>query len=459
MARNEDSQPAADRSVDPASVTAHLPNTPDRIARPSVGEALQRAQQMAERGIQTGAVDAPGVDATTGELPGEAVIRAEAQLSHARVAGEIAESEASGLTIAESARRGAQVPPAAGALTTSVEGLRAEHARATQDIDESAEENRDHRLMLRGEMPAPDGTHRPGNPIAPDARDLRREVRRQTLRDALPVVIPLLVEGGAVTFNMHTYLRADDGNWLLPLVIAVITVGILTFAPYLLGLTLNDVAQGRSLSLVERVVLGVLAGFWITVGVTLALVRVQVDQAEAVRAAEERYRSDVELAQQLGTPVEDIPPVDPSTVFDPVLPTVFWIAVFLGFGVALIWWERMHRNPIRMQELRSRLRLTEAKDRGLLLAAQLDDVEHSVALQRQINGLATQMWGDEHEVIDATAEVARSVYHETLGEASGDPSMPIAIERHRAAQAAKAADDAAAATAAEEPADGEGGER
>ena len=458
MARNEDSQPA-DRSVDPASVTAHLPNTPDRIARPSLGEALQRAQQMAERGIQTGAVDAPGVDATTGELPGEAVIRAEAQLSHSRVPGEIAESGASGLTIAESARRGAQVTPAEGSLTTSVEGLRAEYARATQDVDESEEEHRDLRLMLRGEKTAPDGTHRPGTVLAPDARNLRREVRRQTVRDALPVVIPLLVEGGAVTFNMHTYLRADDGNWLLPLVIAVITVGILTFAPYLLGLTLNDVAQGRTLSLVERVVLGVLAGFWITVGVTLALVRVQVDQEEAVRIAEERRRSDVELAQQLGTPVEDIPPVDPSTVFNPALPTLFWIAVFLGFGVALIWWERTHRNPIRMQELRARVRLAEAKDRALLLGAQLDDVEHSVALQRQINDLATRMWVDEHEVIDATAEVARSVYHATLGEASGDPSMPIAIERHRAAQAAKAADDAAAANAPEDPADDEGDER
>lgn len=458
MARNEDSQPAADRTVDPASVTTHLPNTPDRIARPGVGEAMQRAQQMAERGIQTGAVDHPGVDATTGELPGESVIRAEAQLSHARVPGEIAETTASGLTIAESARRGAQVTPAKDALTTSVEGLRQEYARATQEVGDAAEEHSDLRLILKGEKPASDGTHRPGDPIAPEARELRREVRRQTIRDALPVVIPLLVEGGAVTFNMHTYLRADDGNWLLPLVIAVITVGILTFAPYLLGLTLNDAAQGRTLSIVERVVLGVLAGFWITVGVTLALVRVQVDQEAAVRTAEERYRSDVELAQQLGTPVEDIPPVDPSAVFDPVLPTVFWIAVFLGFGVALIWWERMHRNPIRMQELRARLRLVEAKDRALVLGAQLDDVEHSVALQQQINGLAAQMWVDEHEVIDATAEVARSVYHETLGEASGDPSMPLAIERHRAAKAAKAADDARTTTS-DGSADGDAGER
>lgn len=459
MARNDDAQPAADRTVDPASVTAHLPHTPDRIARPHVGETMQRAQQMAERGIQSGAVDAPGVDAITGELPGEAVIRAEAQLSHARVAGEIAESRASGLTIAESARRGAQVAPAKDALTTSLEGLRTEHARATTEVDDAAEEHSDLRLMLRGEKTAPDGTHRAGTVIAPDAKDLRREVRRQTVRDALPVAIPLLVEGGAVTFNMHTYLRADDGNWLLPLVIAVITVGILTFAPYLLGLTLNDVARGRTLSLVERVVLGVLAGFWITVGVTLALVRVQVDQGEAVRTAEERHRSDVELAQQLGTPVEDIPPVDPSTVFDPVLPTVFWIAVFLGFGVALIWWEHTHRNPIRMQELRARRRLVETKDRALLLGAQLDDVEHSVALQRQINDLATRMWADEHEVIDATAEVARSVYHSTLGEASGDPSMPIAIERHRAAQAARGADDSRTAPTSDGPADAEGGER
>ncbi len=443
MSRTSVPQPEPSAEGEPtraASTPVHLPNPPIGVPRRSAGETVERARQAAERGITSGAVDAPTVEAIIGDLPGEAMIAEDAAIEHAGLTAEAAESRASGETLLEGARRGSQVAPSVDAETTSVDGLRVELAAAEKRLARVIRFHKRLRAVLRGERPADDGTHRAGEEIAPHAIDLRRRLRIENLLAALPVTVPLIVEGGAVTFNMHAYLRADDANWALPVVIAVITVGVVTFAPYLLGRAMNDVVAGRRLLVVQRILLGLLAGFWVVVGVALALVRVQVDQHEAVRAAEAQRATDVRLAQSLGKPVDDIPEVDPVAVFDPVVPTVFWIAVFLGFGVALLWWECSHRNPVRMQELRARIARGEEERRVAALTAQLAAVEGSVALQERVNGLAAEMWKAEGEVIDAVAARAEAEYHAALGEASGDPAMPLAIDRHRRQRLAQGGD-------------------
>lgn len=438
-------RPAADRHVPVPAATIQLPNSPDPVARPRLGEAIMRAQQMAERAIAAGAVDAPGVAANPGELPGESVIYAERALGHARVPGEIGETVAAGLVLAEEARRGTRVTPLEQALTSSVEGLSAELARAREIAAAAQADHAADRRVLAGEEMLADGTRRPGLPIAPEERRLRRRIRTEEVRAALPLLVPLTIEGAAVTVNMHSYLRVDDGMWWMAVAIALITIGVLTFAPFLIGTALNDLAHGAHLTRMEQAGLALLALVWTGAGTLLALIRVQVDRAEAIRVAEERHRSDVELAQQLGRQVDDIPPVDAGAVFDPVLPTLFWITVFIGFGVVLIWWERTHRNPVRLQELRNRLRVEETSERVLLLSSKLVDITASVELQRRSNEIAVQMWHDEHGVIDATAETRRAAYHATLGEASRDPAMPPAIEQHKADAARRAAEAAAEA--------------
>lgn len=419
-----------------------LANPPEPVVRPGAGELEERAQQLAERGIRSGAVDAPGVDATTGDLPGEAVIDADAGIRHAGIPAERAETEATGLALAFEAEEGRHVEPAAGALTTSVEGLDLELEAAQDELDAARKAWRRLRAVLRGRRRSADGTVRPGEQIAPDAKadDLRRQIRRENVLAAIPLVIPLVVEGAVMTFNMHAYLRADDTNWWAPLGMAVIALGIVTFAPYLLGRAINDLTHGKRLHIAETVALAALAVVWVVAAVALALVRVQVDQQGAVAAAEDRRRAAIDLAQQTGGSTGAVPPVVPGDVFDATLPTVVWIVVFLGFGLVLLWWEATHRNPVRVAEAKARLRVIGAAEPVALLTAKRAEVLRSVTLQRETNALALAMRDAEHGVVDAVAASARAVYHAALGEAAGDPSMPPAIERHKAARAARAAD-------------------
>lgn len=423
-----------------------LPNPPARIPRWGAGESRLRAQQAAERAHATGALDAPGVEATTGDLPYESVREEQAAVESATVRLERLEADAVGTTLLEDAKQGGQVPPIPAARTNSVAGVADELATAEEALATAVERHDRATRVIDGGERASDGTARAGSPIAPEAdetRGIRSALWRATAAGMLPVLIPLVVEGLAVTFNMHTYLRADDGNWIQPAVIAVITVGILSIAPYLLGVVLNDQAAGKTLSRWDAIGAAVVAVFWIGVGVTLSLVRVQVDRNEAIRAAQEDRRQAISEAQQLGQST-DIPPVDPGAVFDPVLPTVFWILVFVGFGAVLMLWERTHRNPARLHELRTRLARVRATERAHILREHKGALDGSVTAQERINELALQMWDAELDVVWTSAALDTAEYHRSLGEAAGDPDMPLAVERHKQARAARrAADDSA----------------
>lgn len=436
MPRHADPQPAEPIQSGPRM---QIPNPPAAVSRLAAAEIMLRAQQAAERGIATGAVDATSVEANLGALPGVAEIHAQADEYRAALHAQRADTKASGATLVVDAELGRHVDPEPLARSVSVAGLEIDLQDAA---DEASDASGAHEILtdvMAGERTWSDGTTRVGEPAAPEARstpEIRRAIRTENVKAMVPVAVPLLVEGVAVAYNMHAYMRADDSLWWVAPLIAVITVCVLTLSPFLLGTVANDIVHGARPGLLARWLYGAAAAVWLGVGVTLALVRVQVDQLEAVRAAREQRDSDVRLAQAMGTPVDSIPEVDPGAVFNPVLPSVFWIIVFVGFGIVLMLWECLHRNPVRMAELHARGRLVNAQTTLIALTAQLAAVKGSVQLQHTVNGHALEMWDGEDEVITAVTARAEAVHERTLGEASGDPAMPLALTAHRAARLA-----------------------
>lgn len=429
----------------PKGLTVQLPNPPKRRARLDPGHSQLRAQQAAERAIATGALDDAGIEATIGDLPYEASRAAQAEAEKAAIASERAEAEAAAATILEAARRGEHLDPEPRAAAKTTAGLAAETARTRAHADRARAAHDAASRVLEGTERMPDGTKRPGLPIAPGTERFGWHIVATIVAGILPVLIPLLVEGSAVAGNMRAYLRADDADWMLPLVIAVISVGILTIVPYLVGITVNKVVHDKSLPLWHWLVVGGATLMWIAVGVTLAVIRVSVDRAEAIRVAEENRLRSIESAQALGTTSADVPPIDPNAVFEPVLPTIFWIAVFLGFGVALVLWEVTFYNPARLHELRTRA-VAHAADRQIVaLVDHAALLEGSIELQRSVNEHSRQMWDAERDAIDAAAAWDIAVHHEELALASADPAVPLAIEQHKATLAERRSADAEAA--------------
>ena len=323
-------------AVGARDVGAQIANPPLSRPRTDPGASQQRAQQAGEVAIGSGSLDAAAIAAHTDDLPFVVTRAARARTEFAAIAGERAESEMVGVALETAAARGSQVEPKPGTRTNSRAGIAAEAAEAEKELAAEEEALQALQETLAGSRPHVDGTRRPGNRLATHARNLRRALLFALLRLAAVVIAPIVIEGYAVTHNMHAYLRADDADWVSPAVIAAITVGILTLAPYVLGVAINDLAHGAAAHVLVKGLLIAIAVLWVGVGVTLACVRVQVDRAEAIRAAEERRRAAIANAQGLGESI-DIPGVDPGAVFDPVLPAIFWIVVFVGFGAGMSW--------------------------------------------------------------------------------------------------------------------------
>ncbi|TQJ30692.1 hypothetical protein [Microbacterium sp. SLBN-146] len=439
----------------PQGTVVQLANPPRRRARLDPGQSQLRAQQAAERAISTGALDDAGIEATIGELPYEASRAAQAEVEKAAIASERAEAEAAAATVLEAARRGEHVAPEPHGAAKTAAGLAAEMARTRAHADRARAAHDAASRVLEGTERMPDGTKRPGLPIAPGTERFGWHIVATIVAGVLPVLIPLIVEGSAVAGNMRAYLRADDSDWMLPLVIAVISVGILTIVPYLIGITINKVVHGKSLPMWHGIVAGGAALMWIAVGVTLAVVRVSVDRAEAIRVAEENRLRSIESAQALGTASADVPPIDPNAVFEPILPTIFWIAVFVGFGVALVLWEVTFYNPARLQELRTRAVVHAADGRVVDLVDRTALLEGSIELQRVVNMQSLRMWDAEHDAIDAAAAWDVAVHHGELALAAADPAVPLAIERHKATLAARRSADAERRAADAETAGGD----
>jgi len=405
--------------------------------------AALRAQQAGERAITTGALDQAGVDATTGALPFESEREERARVELAAVPGERARTQAAAETLLTVARNGGHVKKSRLAQTNSVDGVRHELGVAVDRLERARSEHEESLDVLAGSRPARDGTVRVGHLIAPHATPTPWLLARSRVVASLPLVVPLAVEGTAVAFNMHAYLHAADSNLLLPIGIAVITVCILTFAPYVIGIHVNNVAHGLRLSIVDRITITVLAVFWVGVGVTLALVRTTVDHGEAADKVKEEHQAAVRNALAHGNPESSVTGPNIDDYFNPLLTAVFWVVVFVGFGVVLVVFERLHRNPERMHELALRVAVHARQRLVTALTDQLAQLTASVEAQEKSNASSLAMWDAEPDLIKAAAAHDVVVYHRSLGEASGEPDMHLAIERHRAERARRAAEVAA----------------
>lgn len=432
---DRDDAQQVENSKPKAAAEVQLPHPPAGEPHRNSGKSQLDAEQAADRHIHSGAVDPENVEAGVGPLGFDTLREAEANLEQAIAKQESLEAEAAGKALIEGARQGRQSEQPRWALTTSQAGAEAEADRA-QIARRTAEETNAHdNAVLDGKETYRDGSHRPGEQLSPGTTHLRWAVFRATTASWLPLLLPAAVEFWIVASNMRSYLRTDDSDLLTPATIAVTTVMILTVVPFLLGRWLAGVQAGREASTLERVAAIVAATFWLGVGTSLAIVRVQVDQANAIAKANNDYRDAVQQAQSLGQSADSVPPVDPATVFNPVLPTIFWIIVLCGLGVALIWFELNHFNPARLAELRSRAVLVEAVDRDVEAIAWVAQLEGAVDLQTAMLETSREMWQHEPDAIRQRAARDVQIYRSTLATASGDPRMVLAIEARDAATA------------------------
>jgi hypothetical protein len=417
-----------DESDEAASgVGVNLPLTPADQPDWAGGRALEEAEQRGRGDVATDAIDAPGLRA--GEQPmlfdTESRLRARHRGLVARQRA--ANSAAAGHALVAAAQRGQRTrAPGDGPRTQT--GATEERNSAKAELVRTENAHDTTAAVLDGERPAPDGAMRPGTPIAADPERIDRAVLWERVRDVLPLAIPLVIETIVVSANMRELFHVDDGNWWLPASIAVIAVISLTLIPYRVGRSLNVAAHGGRRPAWVWAITAVASAFWIGVGVTLAIVRVQVDGRAAVREAEEQHRDDVLNAVSNGIDPDSIPPFDASAVYDPVLPSVMWIVVLLGVGVALVLFELWAHDPARLDELVARRAVLRARRWVALLTEQVADIAAQVELQRQVNTQGALMWQIEQERIAAEHEIALATYAAAAAQTAGTPEMIDALE-------------------------------
>lgn len=411
----------------PSSINLNMGLTPADQPDWAGGRALEEAEQRGRGDVATNAIDAPGVRA--GEQPmlfdTESRLRARHRGLVARQRG--ANSAAAGHALVAAAERGERTPaPGDGPRTQT--GATQELGSAETELDRVEQAHGVTVAVLDGERAAPDGAMRPGTPIDADPAHIDRAVVWERVRGVLPLVIPLVIETIVVSANMRELFHVADGNWWLPASVAVIAVISLTLIPHRVGRSLNIAACGGRRPAWVWAVTAVASAFWIGVGVTLAVVRVQVDGRAAVREAEEQYRDDVLNAVSNGTNPASIPPLDTAAVYDPVLPSVMWIVVLLGIGVALVLFELWAHDPARLDELVARRAVLRARGWVALLSEQVADIAAQVDLQRQVNTQGAVMWQIEQERIAVEYEIALATYSAAAAQAAGTPEMTDALE-------------------------------
>lgn len=395
------------------TVDVHLPNPPERTPRRTGGRSGDDAQQAAERDVQTGAVDLDVVLAWESRLRYDRLRDAQAAVEALSAGQDRLEAEATGDALVARARSGhgttapreVEVPTLAGAKDQVVE--------ATERNDDAAAAHEDAVEVLRGNRPRPDGSRYPGSPVAPGTTRVGVHLLLLRVRELLPLVVPLLVEGYVVRNTMKAYLRTPDADFWSPTLIAISAVLTLTLPPFLIGRTLSRAAHGAVLGLWHRVAVAAGAVVFVATGVLLAVVRVQIDAAEAERKGRE-------LARVSEVPFEPAP-------FPVVVPTVFWVLTLVGIGVVLICIELLAHNPALAEELETRRAKVQARRRLLVVRGYLDRVAAAGALQERTNAVSAAMWAQQVQEIPARAEVDKQLYRVSLVRASGDSRLGLAL--------------------------------
>lgn len=411
-------------------IVVELANPPARQPVMDAGVRGMLAEQAARNFVASAAIDPVTTAAAVSELPPVRTIRSRGDRDIATVAVETIEASAVGDVLINGAESGEKVPPLPGAPVTSLFGIRALVEVCADRLAQARQAHEESAAVLRKEREAPGGGWFPGEPIdSEETGDLRRSIRWAKTRMLLIMAVLILIEGAVVTGNQIAYLRLPASQSWQGIAIAVVALAMVTVAPFLVGRWLAPWAHHGKLSRGKIAGISILAAFWLTSAISLALVRVSVDRAHAVQAAEERYQVALTNYQrdQLGARPT---PVDPNLVFDPTLPIVMWVAILVGMGVLMCVFEMFH-NPFRLEELKCRHAVRSLEERMVGLNTQQDAIERSIGVETMLKESAIAMWQEMPELITEGVNNAVDVTFETMATASGDADMTLAIERHR----------------------------
>jgi hypothetical protein len=405
-----------------AGPEVHLPNPPHGDPARSSGRSQLDAEQQGIRDVATGAVDPESVAAGVGPLGFDLQRDSEGRVESLAALQGAAEATATGhALIARAAQgHGSASPSSAAGLSRVEVGAQLVDARAVSAA--TAKTHQDSEDVLEGKVTRADGARYPGAPIAPGTQRFASALFRARLIELLPFVLPLLIESVVVYTNMREYLRTDDLDVATPASIAGSTVALITLMPFLIGRGLSRLTHGAPLAAWTRYAMIVGAVFWPAAAVLLAVIRVSIDQANAVAEAEDQARS------QFQADAAPVAPVDPAAVFDPTVPIIFWIVVFCGLGVMVVLWELLMYNPARIKELQDRRARVEAASRVVELTALEARIDADVALAERALEDSLEMWRLELDAIPARVARDKQVYRTALRNASGDPRMTLALE-------------------------------
>ncbi|WP_457099655.1 hypothetical protein [Microbacterium sp. P5_E9] len=415
----------------------HLPNPPQGDPVRSSGRSQQDAEQHAIRDVSTHAVDAEAVAAGLGPLGFDFLRDAEGIVESVGALQDTEEAKAAGDVLIELARQGQGITPRKDVVAATQSGVEEQLGIALTECEDSVTDHRTTLDVLSGTATRSDGRRYPGRPIAPGAAHIGWAIVWARFIELLPFLVPLAIESIVVYSNMRAYLRTDDADVFSPAAIAASTVAVITMLPFLIGRGLNVAAHGGTLARWQRIGMAVGAGFWVAAAVLLATIRVTIDRAAAVAKAEDAARGSFQ-----GDAAPSVA-VDPNTVFEPVVPFLFWVVVFLGLGCMLVLWELLMHNPARVEELEARRDRRACEERVIRLTSLKAAIDGTVALREGALEHSLAMWGSELGAIDARSGRDKQVYRAALRNASGDPRMTLALEMRDESIASAAGGDAA----------------
>ncbi|MGB4135678.1 MAG: hypothetical protein WA971_03890 [Microbacterium sp.] len=413
-----------------SSTEVNLANPPLREQAPLPGDSELRAQQAAQRFIDSGSLDATTVSASIDDLPYEKLRREQAEVEIAEIPAERAEADAVAAVLRERAKQGELVAPPEGAGSSapkSLKRLKKERKRTRKQKDAAKQAHDDVLDGLKG-TPADDGAVYRGEPVQPGAENPARIARNLRLKQILLIAALAACEGTAVMFNLHEYLRLDDGDFWLPAALTVVVMLILTAAPYGIGVWMNRLVHGGRPQWGHIAASAVAAVFWLSTAVMLAVLRTDVDRAGALAAAEER-RDVMMKALQETDPQATLPEVDPGAVFNSGLALTWWIVALSGFGAVILVLEAM-QNTLVLAEVERRIALAEAERRFDIVIDWLVAVKGSVTVRKAADQAVTEMYGAEEAVRRVRAERDIRVHRSELIVAAQDPAMALALEQH-----------------------------
>jgi hypothetical protein len=415
----------------PDLIDIHIPQVSPRDPRIPTGTSLEQARQAAEVDIASRAYDAVQVAAGDTQLPWQDFRDELTVLERTQVMLERIQQLFVGRVLLQRAKEGLLIPRTPEVRSSSAAGAEEELEQTDLEIETVGSQQSTAAAVLAGSQVTADGAAWPGTPIGAGSADPSRARRRETVRTLGIFAVLLLVEGIVVTLNMYEY---QGTTWIGAAAIAISALAVLSFGPFLLGRALAEMRARRRVRVFELMAAVLLAAFWIAVGVSLALVRVSVDQAAAVKRLEDRQADQVTAALEAGQPVPQFDAIDPQAIFDPTLPTWFWVATLIGFGVVVLAYEFQSHNPVRTEEAELRSSLFELRVRRMHLVQRLASLKESEAVQEEAIRTTEEYYTEEIDAAVARGAAAKAEYEVVLVDASGDPEMLGAVEaRHAAA--------------------------